>query len=145
LGSPVPKLCPSAQPGMPDCRILGVVQRDRPKPLVLYLKEVLAATDEVLAMAAPLKPTDVFRLAATCAEEGCPHFDGADCRLARRVVQLLPRAVDQLPPCNIRKDCRWHAQEGRDACLRCPEISTVNYDGSEITRAVAGLPMMIDS
>ncbi len=50
-----PKLCPSAQPGMDNCRVLGVVQHDTPQPMLLYLKEPVAATPDVLAMAAPLK------------------------------------------------------------------------------------------
>ena len=62
--------------------VLGVVQQDGPRPVVEYLNARVPATPEILAMAAPLKPTEVFRLAATCAEHKCPHFDGADCRLA---------------------------------------------------------------
>lgn len=138
------KLCPSAQPGMDNCRVLGVVQPDGAKPLLVYLKQSLPATDEVLAMAAPLKPTEVFRLSATCAEHACPHFDGTDCRLATRIVQLLPPAVDVLPPCVIRNDCRWYSQEGGKACLRCPEITTVTYDLSAQTQAVSGLPVMTE-
>lgn len=138
------KLCPSAQPGMDDCRVLGVVQQDGPTPRVVYLNELLPASEEILALAAPLKPTEVYRLAATCAEHKCPHFDGADCRLATRVVQILPAVVDALPPCTIRKDCRWFSQEGGAACRRCPEITTVSYDLSETTREVSGLPVMQD-
>ena len=82
-----PKLCPSAQPGMDNCRVLGVVQHDTPQPMLLYLKEPVAATPDVLAMAAPLRPTEVFRLSATCATHKCPHFDGADCQLATRIVR----------------------------------------------------------
>ena len=135
------KLCPSAQPGMDQCRVLGVVNRDGPAPILEYLNQQLPATPEVLAMAAPLKPTEVFRLAATCAEDKCPHYDGADCRLATRVVQILPAVVDSLPPCIIRKDCRWYTQEGGAACKRCPEITTVTYDLSAQTREVSGLPV----
>ncbi len=138
------KLCPSAQPGMDDCRVLGVVQQDGPTPRVVYLNELLPASEEILALAAPLKPTEVYRLAATCAEHKCPHFDGADCRLATRVVQILPAVVDALPPCTIRKDCRWFSQEGGAACRRCPEITTVSYDLSDTTREVSGLPVMQD-
>ncbi len=105
-----------------------------------YLNEYLPATPEVLAMAAPLKPTEVFRLAATCAEQRCPHFDGTDCRLATRVVQILPAAIDTLPPCLIRKECRWYSQEGGAACKRCPEITTVTHDVSPKMREVSGLP-----
>jgi len=137
------KLCPSAQPGMDNCRILGVVQQ-LPTPRIVYLNEILPATDEILAMSAPLKPTEVFRLAATCAEHKSPHFDGADCQLATRIVSKLPAVVDTLPPCIIRKDCRWYSQEGGAACQRCPEITTVSYDVSDTTREVSGLPVMQD-
>jgi hypothetical protein len=130
---------------MDNCRVLGVVQQDGPKPMLLYLNRPLPATPDVLAMAAPLKPTEVFRLSATCAEHKCPHFDGADCQLAARVVRMLPEAVDALPPCLIRKDCRWYSQEGGAACRRCPEITTVTYDVSAQTREVSGLPVMTGS
>jgi len=139
------KLCPSAQPGMEHCRVLGVVQRDGPAPMLQYLDQHLPATAEVLAMAAPLKPTEVFRLAATCAEHKCPHFDGTDCQLATRIVQILPPVVDALPPCIIRQECRWYSQEGRAACQRCPEITTVNYDVSPMAQELSGLPVMQDS
>jgi hypothetical protein len=110
-----------------------------------YLSQPLPATPEILATAAPLKPTEVFRLAATCAEGMCPHFDGADCRLAARVVQILPAVVDFLPPCIIRKECRWYSQEGGAACKRCPAVTTVSYDLSPRNREVSGLPVMQDA
>jgi hypothetical protein len=138
------KLCPSAQPGMDNCTVLGVVQHEGPAPRLVYLNQILPASQEVLDMAAPLKPTEVYRLAATCAEHKCPHFDGSDCQLATRVVQMLPAVVDALPPCTIRKDCRWFSQEGGAACMRCPEITTVSYDLSEQVKEVSGLPVMMD-
>jgi hypothetical protein len=144
------KLCPSAQPGMENCRVLGVVLEEstphqHPTTRIVYLSELLPATNDVLALSAPLKPTEVFRLSATCAEHKCPHFDGADCRLATRIVKILPAVVDALPSCTIRKDCRWYSQEGAAACQRCPEITTVSYDLSETTREVSGLPVMQDA
>jgi hypothetical protein len=141
----VSKLCPSAQPGMDRAMVLGVVQQDGPRPVVEYLNARVPATPEILAMAAPLKPTEVFRLAATCAEHKCPHFDGADCRLATRVATMLPPVVDTLPPCTIRKECRWFAQEGAAACMRCPEITTISYDLSPQVREVSGLPVTEES
>jgi hypothetical protein len=133
---------------MENCRILGVVlnevQRNGPNPRIVYLNELLPATADVLALSAPLKPTEVYRLSATCAEHKCPHFDGADCKLAARIVNILPAVVDALPPCTIRKDCRWYSQEGGAACRRCPEITTLSYDLSETTREVSGLPVMQD-
>src|SRR5262249_62382844 len=138
------KLCPSAQPGMDQCSVLGVVRHDAPRPLVVYLNTPLPATAEILAMTAPLKPTEVFRLSATCAEHKCPHFDGVDCRLATRIVDMLPAAVDSLPACLIRKDCRWYSQEGEAACRRCPEITTATYDLSHPTPQVPGLAEATD-
>jgi hypothetical protein len=127
---------------MDRAMVLGVVQHDGTRPVVEYLNERVPATPEVLAMASPLKPTEVFRLAATCAENKCPHFDGADCRLAARIVKMLPEAVDRLPPCAIRRECRWYSQEGAAACKRCPEITTVSYDLSPQVREVSGLPVI---
>ena len=118
------KLCPSAQPGMEGCRVLGVVRHDSATPVLEYLSTRVPATPEVLAMAAPLQPTEVYRLAATCAEHACPHFDGADCQLATRIVQILPAVVDALPPCIIRRNCRWFTQ-GRRRGL--PEMSRSHH------------------
>jgi hypothetical protein len=130
---------------MDRAMILGVVQQDGPRPVVEYLNARVPATLEILALAAPLKPTEVFRLAATCAEHKCPHFDGSDCRLATRVAKMLPPVVDSLPPCVIRKECRWFAQEGAAACMRCPEITTISYDLSPQVREVSGLPVTEES
>ncbi|HEY1912102.1 MAG TPA: hypothetical protein VGG73_14345 [Vicinamibacterales bacterium] len=138
------KLCPSAQPGMDNCRVLGVIDHDAPKPMLLYLNREMAATPDVLALAAPLKPTEVFRLAATCEEHRCPHYDGTDCQLATRIVAMVPAAVETLPPCLIRKDCRWYSQEGEAACHRCPEITTVTYDLSPRMREVSGVEVRTD-
>ncbi len=136
------KLCPSAQPGMDQCKVLGVIQFQGPQPMLEYLKETVSASPDILAMAAPLKPIEVFRLSATCAEHKCPHFDGTDCQLATRVVRILPAVVDTLPPCIIRKECRWYFQEGGAACKRCPEITTVSYDLSPQLEEVSGLPVI---
>jgi hypothetical protein len=110
--------------------------------MLLHLRAPVPATEAILAMAAPLRPTEVYRLSATCAEQRCPHFDGTDCRLAARIVERLPPAVEALPPCIIRKDCRWFLQEGGAACLRCPEITTVTYDVTPESQAIAGLPVI---
>jgi hypothetical protein len=57
---------------------------------------------------------------------------------------MMPAVVDALPPCLIRKECRWYSQEGGAASRRCPEITTVSYDLSPNVRAVSGLPVMQD-
>jgi len=133
-------LCPSSQPEIEGVRVLGVVQQTPSGPEVTYLNEPLLATPDVLAMSAPAQPTEVFRLAAACQTSRCPHFDGANCGLVTRIVQLLPAVVDQLPPCQIRPECRWFHQEGAAACRRCPQISTLNYNPSETMQTVVKLP-----
>jgi hypothetical protein len=132
--------CPSAQPGMGDVQVLGVVVRDAEEPRLAYLDEAVAATPEMLEMAAPVPVSQVFRLSARCEEKKCTHFDGTRCQLAVRIARLLPEVVDSLPACTIRPECRWFRQEGRAACLRCPQIVTGTYEADERLQAVAGVP-----
>lgn len=126
-----PRLCPSAQPDMKDARILGVVGGTAEEPELVYLNERVPVTDELLARAAPAKPGQIFRIAAQCDENGCTHFDGKRCRLATRIVQILPAVTEGLPACVIRPTCRWYQQEGRAACLRCPQVITETYEPEE--------------
>jgi hypothetical protein len=130
-------LCPSAQPDMPDAAVLGVMGGTADAPQLAYMVERLSVSEDVLALAGPAKPTEVFRFAAPCEEMACRHFDGNRCRLASRIVDLLPTVTDALPPCRIRRSCRWFAQEGPEACLRCPQVLTENYAPSELVRQAA--------
>jgi hypothetical protein len=134
--------CPSAQPGMGDVQVLGVVVRDAEEPRLAYLDEAVAATPDMLEMAAPVPVSQVFRLSARCEESKCTHFDGTRCQLAVRIARLLPEVVDSLPACNIRPACRWFRQEGRAACLRCPQIVTGTYEADERLQEVAGGPRL---
>ena len=131
-------LCPSALPEMPGGRLFGVMGGSATELRLMYLDEPVPVTESLLALAEPVKPTEVFRLAAPCVETKCCHFDGQDCRLVTRIVQILPAVVDSLPPCTIRKECRWFQQEGRPACMRCPQVVTLNCAPSEeMARAAA--------
>jgi hypothetical protein len=132
--------CPSAQPGMGDVQVLGIVSRDGPEPRVAYVDEALPVSDDLLALAAPAPVAQVFRLAARCEESKCTHFDGKNCQLVVRIAKLLPEVVDALPACTIRPECRWFRQEGRAACLRCPQIVTGNYEADDRLQQVAGMP-----
>jgi len=100
-------LCPSARENSPDSVIFGIAAGTVEEPRVAYLPEIQPVTDELLALAEPVTPTEVFRFAASCAEDKCAHFDGVNCRLAQRIVQGLPEVTDTLPPCRIRQSCRW--------------------------------------
>jgi hypothetical protein len=132
-------LCPSAQPEMEDARVLGVLGGTPEAPALTYLNDRLGVTDELLASTAPVKPTQVLRFAARCQEKACCHFDGRNCNLATRIVQILPPVTEALPACLIRPECRWYQQEGKAACMRCPQVVTETYDATkEYERAALG-------
>ena len=130
-------LCPSARPELVDSVVFGVVTGTVKEPRVTYLKQPQSVTDELMALSSPVTPTEVFRIAAPCATKSCQHFDGKSCRLAMRIVEKRSAVVEELPPCSIRRDCRWYQQEGKVACMRCPQVVTDNYNPSELIREVA--------
>jgi hypothetical protein len=124
-------LCPSAQPDTPGSVVFGVITGSPERRRVGYLTEKQAVTEELLKLAQPARPQQVFRFAAHCAGSGCMHFDGANCRLASRVTSRMEPVVNALPPCRIRQTCRWFRQEGKAACLRCPQVVTETHNPSE--------------
>lgn len=117
-------LCPSARPELEGAIVFGVVGGTAREPRVAHLARPLPVTEELLALAEPASPLAVFRTAAPCAASACLHFAAGRCRLATRIVEELPEAVDGLSACRIRPTCRWWLQEVRDACLRCPLVET---------------------
>jgi hypothetical protein len=132
-----PILCPSARPETPGAVIFGVVGGTVGEPVVTYLSRPLPATPEVVGLAAPVEPDEVFRFAAPCAEDGCQHFRESACDLTARISNQLEAAVEILPHCSIRRSCRWWQQEGRSACRRCPMIVTRDYAASADLRRAA--------
>ncbi len=126
-----PPSCPSARPGMAGGVVFGVVGGTVAEPRVGYLATPLPATPEILALAGAAPPGEVFRIAAPCAGGACRHFDGARCRLAERIVALLPVVDDRLPPCRLRSTCVWWKQEGAAACRRCPQIVSESRDPAD--------------
>jgi hypothetical protein len=132
--------CPSAQPGMESPSIFGVIGGQAGAECTSYFDARIPATDEALSITGDVAPLKVYRIAAQCEQSKCLHFDGSDCQLARRIVQLLPLAVDELPNCAIRPECRWFAQEGAPACRRCPQIVTLSDTTNPILLEAAGMP-----
>jgi hypothetical protein len=129
-------VCPSAQPDMDAAVLLGVVDHDN-DGLISYLDHPVPVSAEVLALTGQVTPTRVLRFAAACEESSCAHFSDRRCSLASRIVDQLPEVVSMLPRCVIRRDCRWYAQEGKRACLRCPQVTTEQSDATELLVAVA--------
>jgi hypothetical protein len=117
--------CPSGQADQADAEVLGVVTATPEGPRVACVAGRVPVTANLLASTGELPPNRVIRFASRCIESQCMHFDGTDCRLAQRIVKGLDPVVDGLPPCAIRRTCRWFAQEGAAACLRCPQVVTV--------------------
>jgi len=124
-------LCPSAQPEMTGSVAFGVVGGTAEQPRVSWIEKPVPVTADILALTGEVPPTQVLRIAAPCQENACCHFDGTDCNLATKLVQLMPAVTQSLPPCRIRPDCRWFIQEGRAACAVCPQIVTYSVNPSE--------------
>ncbi len=137
----VQTLCPSAQHDALDAKVFAVVAGTPESPETAYLDRAHAVTDELIKMAEPVAPAEVFRFAATCLQKRCGHFDEGKqhCRLVTKTVSLQQAVVARLPRCAIRSSCRWWQQEGMQACLRCPQVVTNNYAATESARAAADI------
>ena len=120
-------MCPSAQPELAHSSIYGVIGGAPGEVDVVYLPEELPITSDLIALCAPVTPTEVFRIAAPCQGKKCQHFDGAECRLVNNLVQIAT-STSELKHCAIRPSCRWYAQQGSTACTQCSEIVTRYYN-----------------
>ena len=129
--------CPSAQPDMQDARIFGVIAGTAAEPRVAYLKKKAEVGPELMAQLGGLDPTQVFRYAARCENGRCAQYEGGRCSLAQRIVSFLEPVVSDLPSCQIRDTCRWFAEEGGAACLRCPQVVTLVPSDQNALRAAA--------
>lgn len=129
--APKSLMCPSADVEMPGSAIFGIVVGTPEEPHVVHLDRVKPIPPELLTLDSPVKPTEIFRIAATCIENDCQHFDGAKCRLTERIIDGLPAVTDRLPACAIRSTCRWWYQSGAAACFRCQQVVRDNYIASE--------------
>lgn len=132
--------CPSAQPDMAGAVAFGLIDHSADSPSTAFLEATVPVTPELLEMAAPLPPAQVFRFSAPCQKQRCSHWEGA-CTLADRIVKLLPTASLALPPCRIRTSCRWFAEQGRAACQRCPQVITETARPSELMARAAQPPV----
>jgi hypothetical protein len=134
-------MCPSAQPDMEESLVLGVVEDTTEGRRLAWIERPQPVTQELLSLTRDVDPRNIFRFAARCEEQRCVHFDGQDCQLATRIVQILPRTVDVLPACAIRPECRWYQQEGKAACFRCPEVVThLDNASAEMIQAATPTP-----
>ena len=122
---------------MPGAVVFGVVGGSVAEPRVRYLDEPVPVSPEVLALAEPVSPEEVFRVGAPCAQSACQHFDGARCSLAARLVATVPPVVEVAPACRLRAQCRWWDEQGVAACRLCPLVVTRQHQPRDDVAAAA--------
>jgi hypothetical protein len=137
MADPSP-VCPSSVPELVDTVVFGVVGGSVEAPRVSYLAGTIEPSRELLDLADPVAPTEVFRFAGPCVERACQQFHDGRCSIGDRLVSLAEPVVERLPRCAIRSRCRWWAENGRAACLRCPAVVTLNNAPGVQQRGVAG-------
>ena len=91
----------------------GVVRTNSGARRVTWIEKPVAVTPELLSMTGSVPPTQVMRFAGPCQEDACSHFDGRDCRLATRIVEMLDPVVTALPPCAISSELPVVSARGR--------------------------------
>jgi len=123
--------CPAAVPYWNNAVLFGVLSGTAEQRRVVYLAEPIPITaqflEEIKEACAPATVREITRVAAPCHQNHCPHWttDGAGrCTLAATVLRVFDPVTHKLPNCTIRGRCVWWHQEGRAACIRCPQIAT---------------------
>src|SRR5437879_5172520 len=89
------QLCPSARPDSGNAVAIGIVGGTADQPRVTYLARPRSVSDELLALAKPVTPTEVFRFAAPCVRKGCVQFEDGKCQIGLWLARLLPTVVDR--------------------------------------------------
>jgi hypothetical protein len=140
---PAALLCPSAAAEPGRSVVFGIAgatpHAGEGGASVAYLSQTMPVPEDVAALTAPVPPNAVLRTAAPCAGSGCRHFSGHNCTLIERIAAALDPVVDRPPACAIRGTCRWWAEQGRAACVRCPQIVT-DRDAPSEAYALAMMP-----
>jgi hypothetical protein len=133
-------LCPSAQPTWEGSIAIAVVDGGSADPHVIPLKNPQPVSAELLALTAPVRPTEVLRFAAPCAKHLCRHFVGDVCTLIERAIENINTETPVVPYCRIRTVCRWWRQEGKAACIRCSQVVTEGYPQTEARIRIGTVP-----
>jgi hypothetical protein len=129
--------CPSAQPDWAGAVAHAIVSGTAEAPLSRPLDRALPVTPELLQLASPVEPTEVFRFAAPCLKRGCRNYAQDQCTLGRKVALNLPIALAGLPACPVRRRCRWFHEQGSAVCNKCPQVVTDNVLPDSTMRWVA--------
>ena len=89
-----------------------------------YLPEPVPLSSIDAPLPPDVQPTEVYRLAGRCSKSECLHYSGSHCKLGEHIVSTLDVVTRALPPCSIRSECRWSAEQRAQACMRCPQVVT---------------------
>jgi hypothetical protein len=118
------KTCPIA-PCAPGHVLLGVKDDDG---AVRHMRKAVRIDADFVVRARRKGPPEAqMRFAAPCATTACAQWTGTRCGLIDGVLAHLEdtkrpvRAT--LPPCPIRRTCRWFDQSGEQACQGCSLVT----------------------
>ena len=117
--------------------MIGVVRKEDSGSRVQLLPTSVAPERLLHLIPSDVRPTEVLRFSAPCAEGACSHFDDGSCLLASRIATRLPEGTHSLQPCAIRSTCRWFHQERAAACRRCPQVVTEPFLATPLMEDVA--------
>jgi hypothetical protein len=131
-------LCPSARCGE-GALLVGIIG---PDGKIGYVSPALPVDEKFVEQTRAGRPPEQrFRFAAPCQESGCVHWMGTRCgvidqaRAAAEVTQTGRASSNSLPRCGIRRQCRWFAQAGSDACFACPFVFNYVWPEEQIPAA----------
>lgn len=123
-----PKSCPSATCSK-GASLLGVVNDDH---TVTLLDVPLKVDDEFIKKSHEFgQPERRLRFTDKCVKSGCGQWTGHSCGVMDELADLNGHIKDDdepLPPCFIRRTCRWFSQEGGRACKICLFVVTESRD-----------------
>lgn len=120
---PAQRACPSSSAGHAT-HLLGVVDGGG---RVRYVSPALPLTDEFRERVADAGDAERrFRFTGPCVESGCAQWGESGCGVVEDLLEQVGGADlgTELRPCTIRRECRWFAQRGADACHVCPLVVT---------------------
>ena len=122
---------------MPGARPFGVLSGTATEARISFFKKSALEAFDWRSQFGTKDATRLLRFGARCEESRCAHFGGSRCNLGARVKADLPPVVEALPTCLIRPTCRWHAEQGGEVCLRCPQVVTMIPEAETPLNAVA--------
>lgn len=133
-----PTACPSAA-CRPGAVLVGIVL---PNGRIAYASDRVEVDSEFVRRAhlSGRPPEQRFRFSSACMSSACAQWSGSECGLIGRLLDEFTRqfgppvALDPLPECPIRAECRWFRQRAGLACAVC------NYVVTDMARPDAELP-----